>query len=337
MKKLSIDEYILLNYKEKTNQEMADELGCNKSTISNHRKKLGISWSDLNNKLQEKIPYICSQYGKKTRKEIAKEVGCSVAYIQKVWAANKIERIDTTYYYNKNYFEKIDSPDKAYFLGFIAADGNIYRREGHQGMLSISVNEKDIEILEYFKKQLNTTKPIQISLDKRQEKTKMATIQITGDKIVNDLLSLGIGVRKTFDIDINNLVKKIPSSYISSFYLGYFDGDGSIFLPEGEISKSSVNISGPIKSLEAMKENLLVYHIEAEVYKDKRNYSQPFGSLEFPNTTKKYCFLKFIYSSKVKSLARKRERALELCSRIENNITSRSENTKAIEYYNLWF
>lgn len=337
MKKLSIDEYILLNYKEKTNKEMAEEIGCNISTISNHRKKLGISWSDLNNKFQEKIPYICSQYGKKTRKEIAKEIGCSVAYIQKVWTANKIEKIDTTYYYKKDYFEKIDSPDKAYFLGFIASDGNIYRREGHQGMLTLSVNEKDIEILEYFRGQLDTTKPIQIIQDKRREGTRMATIQITGDKIVNDLLSLRIGIRKTFDLDINSIVKKIPSPYVPSFYLGYFDGDGSISLPEKGISKSSVRIAGPLKSLEVMKENLLTYHIEAKVYKDKRNYSQPFGSLEFSNTTNKYCFLKFIYSSKVKSLARKKKRALELCSRIESNITNRSENTKAVEYYNLWF
>ena len=28
-----------------------------------------------------------------------------------------------------NYFENIDSADKAYFLGFIAADGNVFKRE----------------------------------------------------------------------------------------------------------------------------------------------------------------------------------------------------------------
>ena len=48
MNRLNIDEYILKNYKEKTNAQMALECGCNKSTISNHRKKLGISWSELN-------------------------------------------------------------------------------------------------------------------------------------------------------------------------------------------------------------------------------------------------------------------------------------------------
>ena len=35
MKKRNIDEYILKNYKEKTNAQMALELGCSKSTISN--------------------------------------------------------------------------------------------------------------------------------------------------------------------------------------------------------------------------------------------------------------------------------------------------------------
>lgn len=31
--------------------------------------------------------------------------------------------------YNENYFEKIDSEDKAYFLGLIAADGCIINNE----------------------------------------------------------------------------------------------------------------------------------------------------------------------------------------------------------------
>ena len=53
MKKIDIDEYILQNYKIKTNAEMSLELGCNKSTISNHRKKLGISATDLNQYLRD--------------------------------------------------------------------------------------------------------------------------------------------------------------------------------------------------------------------------------------------------------------------------------------------
>ena len=72
MKKLNIDNYILQNYKTKTNAQMALECGCNKSTISNHRKKLGISATELNSQLRNKTEYICSQYGKKTKTSLAK-------------------------------------------------------------------------------------------------------------------------------------------------------------------------------------------------------------------------------------------------------------------------
>lgn len=145
MKKFNIDNYILQNYKIKTNAQMALECGCNKSTISNHRKKLGISATELNQSLRDKTNYICSQYGKKTKTALAKELNCSSSFIQKIWQENKLSgTIKTTYYYDEEYFKNINSPEKAYWLGFIAADGNIYRREGHAGLISISVKDIDI-------------------------------------------------------------------------------------------------------------------------------------------------------------------------------------------------
>ncbi len=84
MKKLNIDEYILKNYKVKTNAQMAQELGCSKSTISNHRKHLGISASMLNSNLREYTQYICEQYGKKTSTKLANELNCSKSFIKKL-------------------------------------------------------------------------------------------------------------------------------------------------------------------------------------------------------------------------------------------------------------
>ena len=128
MNRLNIDNYILQNYKNKTNAQMAQECGCNKSTISNHRKKLGISATEFNQELRKKADYICSQYGKKTKTQIAKELNCSAAFIQKIWIENNLSgSLKTTYYYDESYFEQINTPEKAYWLGFIAADGNLYR------------------------------------------------------------------------------------------------------------------------------------------------------------------------------------------------------------------
>lgn len=327
MKKLSIDEYVLLNYKEKTNAQMAVELGCSKSTISDRRKKLGISATELNKELREKVPYICKQYGRKTKTTIAKELNCSAAFIKKVWMENGLTGlISQIYSLKEDYFSIINSFEKAYWVGFIAADGCIYRRDGHQGMLSIAVQKDDIELLEYFKEELDTTKPIQIQ-------DNMATLQITSDKICNDLLEKGIGVRKTFDLSALTVLNNIPEQYHSSFFLGYFDGDGSIDIPQNIISKGHVRIAGPITNLTTFSKILLDNNIPNSILLDKRKNTQPFGSLEFKNTTEKYCFLKYIYSSEIKCLTRKKERSFTLIQRIEDNITNRSENKKAVEHY----
>src|SRR5699024_3772120 len=118
--------------------------------------------------------------------------------------------LKTIYYYNENYFEKIDTNEKAYWLGFIAADGNLYRRDGHQGMINITIHEQDIELLKNFKTELNTTKPISLNQDKRRENTIMATLQISSDKMFNQLLEKGIGLRKTFDLDLFYIFQQIP-------------------------------------------------------------------------------------------------------------------------------
>ena len=334
MKKLNINNYILQNYKTKTNAQMALEYGCNKSTISNHRKKLGISATELNSQLRNKTEYICSQYGKKTKTSLAKELNCSAAFIKKIWEENGLTKTKKVIYCcNEKYFEKIDSPEKAYWLGFIAADGNIYKREGHLSLLSISVKDIDIKLLQELQKELSTTKPIAITQDKRRESIKMATLQISSDLLCNQLLKIGIGIRKTFDLSIKQIFANIPKQFWPSFLLGYFDGDGSIDISEQGVSRSHVIISAPIKSLNDFKEVLTFLDIDCSILQDKRKYTESFSSLEFKNTTEKYIFLKFIYSLKVKCLERKKERAFELIKRIENNSTNRSENVKAKKFY----
>lgn len=333
MKKINIDNYILQNYRDKTNAQMALECGCNVSTISNHRKKLGISSSDLNKKLRDKTEYICSQFGKKTKHQIAKELNCSISFIKKIWAENNLKK-DVTYTCNQDFFCEINSHEKAYWLGFIAADGCLYRRDGHKGMISISVNEKDVEILDNIKSDIEYEKPIYFTEDSRREKTKMATLQIVSDTMFNDLLDIGIGVRKTFDLDLNRIFQKIPYFLIPSFILGYFDGDGSIDIPaDNAISKSHVRICGPIASLKSFKIFLSEMGIDGTIYQDKRKYTQPFGELSFTNSTQKYLFLKLIYRANVKCLIRKKERADRFIKGIEENLTNRSENIKAIQEY----
>ena len=115
-----------------------------------------------------------------------------------------------------------------------------------------------------------------------------------------------------------------------------FDGDGNIDYPKnGTISRSHVRLSGPIKQLYQIQEKLKILNIEVKIVEDKRNYKEPFGSLECSNATSKYCLLKLLYSNNIKALTRKKQNAIEIISRIENNVTNREENKRAVRTWAL--
>lgn len=94
------------------------------------------------------IEEICKKYN------ISKQTAWQKASFLKV--KKDIKSISRKYKINKNYFVKIDSEDKAYILGFIAADG--YNNE--KDRVSIGIHRKDIEILNYIKNKIKVENPI---------------------------------------------------------------------------------------------------------------------------------------------------------------------------------
>lgn len=131
------------------------------------------------------------------------------------------------YSFNENYFEKIDSFDKAYWLGFIAADGYITKSTIGQNVLGINLGEK--EPLEKFKFCINSNHPINLynSTNPYNDTiSKVFRIILVSNKTVNDIEKLGIVERKSL---ILKFPANISKEYISHYIRGYFDGDGSIY------------------------------------------------------------------------------------------------------------
>ena len=77
--------------------------------------------------------------------------------IKRILEENEVFLRESTnkYYANYDIFENIDSAEKAYWLGFLAADGCNYQREKNASII-INIHQKDIEQLEKFKKFCNT-------------------------------------------------------------------------------------------------------------------------------------------------------------------------------------
>lgn len=117
--------------------------------------------------------------------------------------------------YNENYFEKIDKPEKAYFLGLIFSDGCIEVEKRKR--LTIKLHKKDVEILEKFKKSIEFEGNVWFS-----KKRNMCEISLSGNKLIEDLLKYGLIQNKTKNLKYPEIDHEID------FIRGYFDGDGCI-------------------------------------------------------------------------------------------------------------
>ena len=91
------------------------------------------------------VDYCKKKYPQKSINRIANELSIDRNKLSKIMKDTDIEiiRYRRKYALNEAFFEIIDSEEKAYWLGFIAADGCVYRRT-----LSINLNIKDKAHLE---------------------------------------------------------------------------------------------------------------------------------------------------------------------------------------------
>lgn len=124
------------------------------------------------------------------------------------------------YQINDDYF-KTQSHNMAYILGFLAADGNVSKKENG---ISINLRSHDKEILEKINKEIGNTRPVKTYM-RTDKKGEMAKLAFWSSTIKKDLAHYGIVPNKTFIIQPPELL--LPE-YRISYIRGYFDGDGTI-------------------------------------------------------------------------------------------------------------
>lgn len=130
------------------------------------------------------------------------------------------------HFFQEDFFEKIETEEQAYWLGFICADGHINNRGNTVG---ITLNKEDKEHLLKFLTCLKSNK-IKVEnttgrFDKEHPITEKARISLYSKKMHSDLVNLGLTITKSKDLkelSINSLL-------VHHFIRGYFDGDGCVF------------------------------------------------------------------------------------------------------------
>jgi hypothetical protein len=131
------------------------------------------------------------------------------------------------YSLDETVFETVDTEEKAYWLGFLLADGSIQIRKSGQAVIKLSLAIIDYKHLEKWKIFLNTEMPIKkylVSNGKNDNKSESCEITITSKKIVNDLAKLGIGSNKSHTVKF----PEIREDLVRHMIRGIWDGDGSV-------------------------------------------------------------------------------------------------------------
>ena len=124
-----------------------------------------------------------------------------------------------------NFFETIDTEEKAYWLGFILADGYL----NNQGVVGIELSVEDEIHLHKFKTSIKSEAPIKTyNKNSTFGKQTNCRFQIANEILYFSLLDLGITRNKTNDGKIPNVSKPLLKHLIR----GYFDGNGSISISE---------------------------------------------------------------------------------------------------------
>lgn len=126
-------------------------------------------------------------------------------------------RYNALYNVDYEYFDNIDCEHKAYWLGFLVADGHVNDRS-----VMIGLQNKDIKTIEDFKKDIKAEHPI------RYDVNNNLVINIVCKRLCESLAKYGFHNHKSLYFDIDRALLAVPKEYEHHFIRGMFDGDGSV-------------------------------------------------------------------------------------------------------------
>lgn len=214
---------------------------------------------------------------------------------------------------DENYFNEIDTEEKAYWLGFIYADGFITMPHA----FGIALALKDKQHLNKLKNALKSEHPLH-ELETRNNYgcNSYARILIQSQNIYDQLMSKGVMLNKSLILEFPS-ERILRKNFYKDFIRGYFDGDGSLVLCKNSINFKICGTREFLFSLIDIFNLVSVYEFKKVLYKrkkdDKNNYYISYGG-----KNKTYSILSFLYENSTVYLDRKKEK-YNLLKQLYNN------------------
>lgn len=191
-----------------------------KYNLPSHKTPKKLEFTDIDNIVNE---YLKGQ----TIEEVSAKLGIKKGTVNFWLRKKQITRPNSVPpNFNFNYFEQIDSPNKAYFLGLLYADGSVSHNKNWT--INLELKFEDKYIIEKFAEEIQAINKVKEYVGKTPLKgySKLkhnAYIHLGSKKMVQDLINLGCTPNKTKTL---KGIPNIPKQYIVNFIMGFFDGDG---------------------------------------------------------------------------------------------------------------
>jgi hypothetical protein len=203
------------------------------------------------------------------------------------------EEACTKYKLDKTFFNSINTEEKAYWLGFLTADGGIVK---HQLVLSLKAS--DVPHIQLFRNSLHSTHPIKNSTTKINNKIiTQPRLVISSIDLIKSLKSLGVGERKSLTV---RPPKFIPELLQAAYWRGYFDGDGHI---QNLSNRRTIELTGNHHMLSGFKKFIKkTLQITGNIKKSKSVYC-----IRYSKRSAIFAISKLLYSNSKIHLNRKYE------------------------------
>lgn len=212
------------------------------------------------------------------------------------------------YTHDENFFEIIDSEEKAYWLGFIYADGYISIASSGQKVFGISLSINDKKHLEKFKNDIKATNPINEYASSGYSSNHYCRIAITSEKTVNDLIDKGVVEHKTNVLTFPT-EEQVPKHLVHHFIRGYFDGDGCITSYKlSGYDRYKTSFVGTYKFLQSINEIIYEKYSIKIPRLFKRREDHEVYSLEYASNKRSKILYNFMYENATIYLDRKYEK-----------------------------
>lgn len=228
-------------------------------------------------------------------------------------------------------FFSYDNELSFYYAGFMAADGCIKLKDGKYKQIQLALSAADINIVKRFAEHILYEGDVkEYSLNSRHadgSPIKRADLQISSDRMFDDLHRFGLTVRKTHTFSMPQWLIEHP--LVHHFLRGYFDGDGSAFISKPSGTRTIPQVYFSTRGTEAFltqMRNLFDANIQSSRFKriKKIRFNGGIGVLEYGGNGSALAIADYLYRDATVWMERKRAKFEEARRFIENAAEARS-------------